>query len=91
MNVFEIKNDVENLVNIWTDFFRIFLACVFNPLPPSDAVWQQKKIFLWIFSVQFCLNLKNIKPLETFKFYNLGILNKLKIAYFSEKIPSDFS
>jgi len=28
-----------------------------NPLPPSDAVRQQKKIFLRIFSVLYCLNL----------------------------------
>jgi len=39
-----------------------------NPLPPSDAVRQQKKIFLRIFSVQYCLNLKNITPLETLNF-----------------------
>jgi len=39
-----------------------------NPLPPSDAVRQQKKIFLRIFSVQYRLNLKNITPLKTLNF-----------------------
>jgi len=39
-----------------------------NPLPPSDAVGQQKKIFLRIFSNEYCLNLKNITPLETLNF-----------------------
>jgi len=40
----------------------IFVSWVFdvintlNPLPPSDAVRQQKEIFLRIFSVQYCLN-----------------------------------
>jgi len=41
-----------------------------NPLPPSDAVRQQKKIFYRIFSFQYFLNLKNILPLEI---YNLII------------------
>jgi len=36
----------------------------FNPLPPSDAVRKQKKIFKRIF-FQYRLNLKNITPLET--------------------------
>jgi len=36
-----------------------------NPLPPSDAVRKQKKIFKTIFSVQHCHNLKNITHLET--------------------------
>jgi len=42
-------------------------TCI-NPAPPSDAVRQQKKIFLRIFSVQYCLSLKNITPLETLNF-----------------------
>jgi len=36
-----------------------------NPLPPSDAVRKQKKIFWRIFSVQYFHNSKNITPLET--------------------------
>jgi len=36
-----------------------------NIQPPSDAVRKQKKIFQWIFSVQYCHIKKNITPLET--------------------------
>jgi len=39
-----------------------------DPLPPSDAVRQKKKIFLRIFSVQYRLNLENITPLKTLNF-----------------------
>ena len=35
-----------------------------NTLPPSDAVREQKNIFLRIFLVQYCQNLRNITPLE---------------------------
>jgi len=42
----------------------------FNPLPPSDAVWEQIKLFQRIFLVQYCQNSKNTPPLET---YNLII------------------
>jgi len=56
-----------------------------NPLSPSDAVRQQKKIFQRIFSVQYCLNSKNITPLETLKFYNLGILKSSKLRILVKK------
>jgi len=36
-----------------------------NPIPPSDAVWKQKKNILEDLSVQYFHSLKNITPLET--------------------------
>jgi len=35
-------------------------AINFNPLPPSDAVRKQKKVFYRIFLVQYYQNFKNI-------------------------------
>jgi len=62
-----------------------------NPLPPSDAVWQQKKIFLRIFSVQYYLNVKKYHPSGNLKFFNLGILKSLKLRTLVKKNPSKFS
>jgi len=43
----------------------VFIEFIFEPLPPSDAVRKQKKIFQRIFSAKYCHNSKNITPLET--------------------------
>jgi len=57
----------------------------FNPLPPSDAVRKQKKIFYWIFSVQYCYNLINITFLGNLKSINLDIFQILKLRILMEK------
>jgi len=62
----------------------------FNPLPPSDAVRQQKKnIFEDLFSSvsQF----KKYRPSGNLKFNNLGILPSLKLRILVEKNPTTFS
>jgi len=43
----------------------LLVKSLVNPLPPSDAVRKQKKVFYRIFLVQYCHALKNITPLET--------------------------
>jgi len=48
----------ENIPSTASDFYKV------NPLPPSDAVRKQKKIFHKIFSVQYGHILKDINPLE---------------------------
>jgi len=58
---------------------RVFIETYNNPLPPSDADRKQKKIFWRILSSSvYCYNLKNITPLETFKFHDVGIFQGLK-------------
>jgi len=61
-----------------------------NPLPPSDAVRQQKKIFLRIFSVHIVSILK-YHPSGNLKFYNLRISKSLKLRILVKKNPSNFS
>jgi len=58
----------------------------FNPLPPSDAVRQQKKLFYRIFSVQYCRNLKKYHPSGNLKFHKLGIFQSLRLRILMEKI-----
>jgi len=61
-----------------------------NPLPPSDAVRQQKKNILEDLSSSILSQFKNITPLET---WNLIIWHfpKLKIAYLNRENPFNFS
>jgi len=56
-----------------------------NPLPPSDAVRQQKKnIFEDLFS-SVSSQFKKYHPCENLKFYNLGILKSLKLRILVKK------
>jgi len=58
----------------------------FNPLPPSDAVRQQKNIFYRLFSVQYCHNLKRYRPHENLKLKFFGIIRSLKLRSIMGKI-----
>jgi len=59
-----------------------------DPLPPSDAVRKQKKMFWRIFSVQYCQNLKEkYHPSGNLKFNNLGTFQSFKLRNFMGKIP----
>jgi len=62
------------------------LIAKINPLPPSDAVRQQKKIFWRIFSVQYCHNIKESHPSGNLKFNYLGIFQSIKLRILVEKI-----
>jgi len=65
------------------------LICQFNPLPPSDAVRKQKKIFYRISSAHYCHNLKKKHHLSgNLKFYYLGIFQSLKLRIGMEKFLS---
>jgi len=56
-----------------------------NPLPPSDAVRQQKKnIFEDLFS-SVLSQFKKYHPSGNLKFYNLGILKSLKLRILEKK------
>jgi len=50
---------------IYANFRSYFWLKDINPLPSSDAVQQQKKLFYRICSVQYYQNSKNITSLET--------------------------
>jgi len=59
---------------------RTLAQSFINPLPPSDAVRKQKKIYLLssVFKKKIIIKLKNITPLEL-KFKYLGISHSLKL------------
>jgi len=61
-------------------FYGVFL---FNPLPPSDAVWKQKKmdLFTSVFS-----EFKNYHPSGNLKFNHVGISQSLKLRNLMGKI-----
>jgi len=61
-----------------------------NPLPPSDAVRKQKKNILEYLFSSVLAQLKKYHPYGNLKFNNLGICQKLKIAKFNGKNPSNF-
>jgi len=58
---------------------------VVNPLPPSDAVRKQKKIFQRIFSVQYCHHIKKYHPSGNLKCHYLGIFQSFKFRILMEK------
>jgi len=60
------------------------LSISLNPLPPSDAVWKQKKIFERIVSV--LSRFKKYHPSGNLKLNNLGIFKSLKLHILVEKI-----
>jgi len=74
---FIIHHWQKNLVK--KSFYKINYGDInVNPLPPSDAVRKQKKIFLGISSVQYCHNLNKYHPSGNLKFTYLGIFKSLK-------------
>ena len=65
---------------------RVGFKRAINPLPPSDAVRQQKKNILEdLFSLVLSQFKKN-HPSGNLKFYNLGILKSLKLGILVKKI-----
>jgi len=61
-------------------------AIIFNPPPPSYAVWKQKKIFKDIFS-SVSSQFKKYHPSGNLKFNNSGISQSLKSRTSVGKIP----
>jgi len=60
------------------------MELIFNPLPPSDAVRQQKKKLEDLFS-SVLSQLKKYHPSENLKFNYTGIFQSLKLRILKEK------
>jgi len=70
--------------------FKVRHVCSFNPLPPSDAVRQQKYFFTGSF--QFTIaTIKKISPLSKPEIYLYRHFQKLKIAHFDVVVFFNFS
>ena len=62
-----------------------------NPLPPSDAVREQKKNILENLLSPVLSQLKKYQPSGNLQFNNLGIFQSLKLRLLLKKNPSNFS
>jgi len=65
-----------------------FEHCEINPLPPSDAVRQQKKNILEDLFRSVLSQFKNYHPSGNLKMNYLGIFQSLKFRILMEKILS---
>jgi len=57
----------------------------FNPLPPSDAVRQEKNYFRGSFQRSIVTIIKIYHPSRNLKFDNLGIFQSFKFRILKEK------